>query len=103
MAVVKLSKSGKQVQIIDDDGNMFVTSTVYMAMLLQGNAKRGLVLLSRLPIKVSSERFAKSPVYDPGGLLKQQDKYDNPKNDGLSKAFIKGNEEKKQFTDKKVW
>jgi len=105
MAVVKLSKSGKQVQFIDEEGNMFVTSSTFIAGLLQNRSKFGFVLLSRFPLKVSKDRFKPSPIWDPGGLLEKQEKYDKltTGNDSISQKTLKGQEEKKQFIDKKVW
>lgn len=68
MAVVRLSKSQKQVQFIDDQGNVFVTSSNYLMGLLQGTMAKKLILLNRMPLPVNEDRYPKSPLWDPNGL-----------------------------------
>ena len=89
MAVVKLSKSGKQVQIIGDDGVMYMTSRDYLQRLLDCQFK--IVLLSKAPLRVSKDRFKQSSIYDPNGLMEKYS--DDPnilsKSDALSPKMIK--------------
>ena len=102
MAVMKLSSSGKQVQFIDEEGNMFVTSAAFTMGLLQRRSP--LVLLSRLPLKVSKGRFKVSPLYDPSGLAKNNEKHSlTTSNDGLSPKVIESNSQKSNMEDKSVW
>jgi hypothetical protein len=68
MGIIKLSASGKQFQFITDDGEMYVTSSIWAKMLLEGKAHGGMVVLSKYPEKISSTRFPKSEIYDPSGL-----------------------------------
>jgi len=106
MAVVKLSKSKNQIQFIDEDGNMFCTSRTFMESLLRGTIRSDFVLLTRMPLKVSQDRFKQSPVYDPEGnytYAKRDSGALKVEQDGLSGATIKKNEQKRQFTDKNVW
>ena len=65
MAVVKLTSSGKAVQFIDDEGNVFMTSLSYLKGLLDGRANHGFIYLTRLPLRVSDKRFKMSNVYNP--------------------------------------
>lgn len=108
-----MSKGGKQVQFIDEDGVMFVTSTNYMLGLMSGKSKCGFILLSRMPYKVAKNRWDPSPVYDPTGVLganaqktlspsSAEEKVDTS-NDSFSNKFKKTNEQRKAFTDKPVW
>lgn len=65
MTVLKLTSSGKGLQVIDDEGNVFQTSKLYVEMLLRGDIKGNFVLLNRLPWKVAEDRFKKSPLWVP--------------------------------------
>ncbi len=88
MAVVKRTSSGNGVQFIDDEGNVFMTSALYVRQLLDGNNRSGLILLNRLPLKVSEDRFKKSPLWDPkgyaskDGLVGEQTNADSISNKG---------------------
>ena len=64
MSVVKLTKSGNAVLFIDDFGNSFITSKVFLQNLLSGKNKSPFMLLKRLPDPVSVDRFMKSPVLE---------------------------------------
>ncbi len=66
IAVVKVAKSGKSLLFIDDSGNCFITSRVFLEGLLAGKSRSGFLLLKRLPNPVSSVRFMKSPVLEFG-------------------------------------
>ena len=69
IAVVKLTKSKKALMFIDDDGNAFMTSVNYLKSLLGDNLKLPFILLNRLPLKVGENRFQKSPLWNPDGLV----------------------------------
>jgi hypothetical protein len=101
MAVVKLSKSGKQLQFIDEEGNMFVTSAAFVMGLMQGRSKYGFLLLSRLPLKVAKDRFKESPLYDPSGLAQANESHGD--NDALSQKSLKAQKQVNTYKDKVVW
>jgi hypothetical protein len=65
MAVAKLTASKKGFGLIDDEGNYFITSADFVRKLLAGEWKGDIILLKRLPIKVDTSRFQKSPVWEP--------------------------------------
>ena len=65
MTVLKLTSSGKGLQVIDDEGNVFQTSKLYVETLLAGNIKGNFILLNRLPWKAAEDRFKKSPLWEP--------------------------------------
>lgn len=93
MAVMKLSSSKKQLQIIADDGTVYVTSVSYARSLLYGHMPAGLVLLSKYPEKASPDRFKQSPVYDPSGKYTEMVESDCVGKDALSSTR---KEERKQ-------
>ena len=103
MAVIRITSSGKAVQVVGDNGEMFQTSKVYLEQLLQGKNPAGYILLSRLPFDAAPGRFKKSPVYEGG---KQTDVTPtgelNTSNDGLSKKRLEDKKEESFFTDKVV-
>lgn len=106
MAVIKLSTSGRQVQFIDDEGNVFVTSSAYVMGLFQGKSNHQLILLSRLPLKASKDRFKQSPLYDPSGLMKENNSHEtniDKAKDAFAPSTIKELKEVNQFKDKQVW
>ena len=95
-----MSASGKQLQIIDEEGNMFATSKIYMQSLLDGKLKMPFILLSRLPHKVDQDRFKKSPLYDPNGVAKiQEGKTITESNDALSKNTRKATQQRIKYKD----
>jgi len=111
MAIVKITKNGKQVQFITDEGHVFGTSTVFMTGLLMGKSKAGFLLLSRLPFNSAMDRFKPSPLYDPQGIFDTEEKrrtLNGPNNlttanDALSVKEREKKEVKKGFEDKVVW
>ena len=96
MTVIKLTRSGKGILVIDDGGSVFVTSKHFVDNL-SGNR---VVLLKRLPFSVDEGRFKKSPLYDPDGLAKQGG---GSPQDGLDKKFVKMLDDKKFYEDEVVW
>lgn len=105
MTVLKLTKSGKAIQVVDDDGRVYVTSVNSLVMLMNGNAKPGFLMMKRLPFNVSPDRFEQSPVYDPDGVFEKEgtEKSLNTGNDMFSKKGREQSEQKKAYTDKSVW
>jgi hypothetical protein len=100
MAIVKLTKSGKGVLFIDDDGNTFVCSLGYFESLKGRTNGPNFVLLSRLPFKNDSKGFKKSPLYDPEGLAKDDTLEDKA---GLGKDIVNAVEQQKGYKDKNIW
>jgi len=80
MTIARLSKSGGQVQIVDDSGNVYVTSKSYMMSFLMGTLKSQMIIFQRLPLAANPDRYPKSPLYDPTGLAKRQDEFKNDSN-----------------------
>lgn len=106
MTVIKLSKSGKQFQVIDDQGNIYGTSVVAVQNILQGKVKSGHTVCMRMPFKVAPERFGVSPLWDPEGLLQKSTLPEGSitlNNDSFSAASLKKEEVIKKFEDKEVW
>ena len=102
MTVVKLSASGKQFQVFDDDGNVFVTSITFLNSLLAGSSRKNFLLLSRLPDRVSTSRFKKSPVWYPSGY-KESVVGGSVVDDSLSKRVLDSKKEERMFKDESVW
>lgn len=63
MAVIKLTKSGKGLLFVDDQGNVFSTSKAFAAGILEGKFKYPL-LLTRLRVKIPEGKFKVSPLLD---------------------------------------
>lgn len=104
MTVIKLTKSGKAVQIVDDDGRIYQTSVNSMMYLLSGKAKGGFITTVRLPFSVAANRFAPSKLYDPNGVFKgDAGKTLTTTNDSLSVKTREAVQVKKVYEDKKVW
>ena len=104
ITVVKLNKSGKAVQIITDEGQVYQTSVVFLQGLLMGKAKGNFITTSRLPFNVAPGRFKPSILWDPNGVFKgDAAKTLTTTNDAFSVKETKKNEQKKMFEDIKVW
>jgi hypothetical protein len=106
MTIVKLTKNGNGVLIVDDSGNAYITSKHFMQGLLWGKAPHGFITTKRMPHKIADSRFKPSELYDPNNEY-SGDKAKSVElklsNDGLSQNFIKTNEQKKSYVDKNVW
>lgn len=100
LTICKVTSSGKGFMIVDDDGNIFMTSIAYLQSLLVGKLKAGFILLNRLPGKASSNRFKKSPLWDDGV---KKDAPESVGEDALSVKSTRASREKKSFEDKEVW
>lgn len=104
---MKLTKSGKAVQIVDDDGRVYQTSVNSVMYLLGGKAKGGFITTVRLPFNAAPDRFKPSELWDPKGVFqgdaaKTLDKVTTG-NDAFSESFKKDKEEVESFQDKDVW
>lgn len=68
MTVIKVTKSGKALLVVTDDGTVYSTSLVALRNLLAGNMKPAFLLLSRMPFKAEG-RFEPSPLFTPVGYV----------------------------------
>jgi hypothetical protein len=100
MTVIKLTASKKALLVIDDAGNVFITSLAFLKSLLDGSMKSDFILLSRLPDKASSDRFKPSPLF--GEKLPGQEAVVQSF-DALSKSKSVERQEEKLFKDQPVW
>jgi len=62
MGVVRLSGSGLQVQFVDDEGNVFVTSKKFLLGFLGRGVVGVPLFLGRLPFSLSPKRYGRSVV-----------------------------------------
>lgn len=101
---MKLTKSKKAVQFIDEFGNVFQTSVVVLKNLLAGGTRGNIVLLNRLPFKVSVDRFATSEVWNPNDLPIPSLLPDGQElaDDALSRKTRDKKRKKKVYVDKEV-
>jgi hypothetical protein len=100
--IMKVSSSGKQVQVIDDDGNVFGTSCFYTQRMLDEKNTNKFLLLTRLPFKVSPDRFKASPLWDPSTSSGKRELTDEELTTGNDALSVKKREEgklKKIYTD----
>jgi hypothetical protein len=102
MGVVKLSASLKQVQFVDDDGRVFVTSVKFLLGLLSGGSPGRVLVLGLLPNRVSVDRFPKSEVWCPE-LRDESVSGVSVNRDVLSRKASEVRDVKKSFVDKEVW
>lgn len=66
--IIKISKSGKALVVVDDFGNIYTTSLVYFSSLASGRMKAPFVQLTRMPVPAEPGRFKMSPVLVKGGV-----------------------------------
>lgn len=104
MAIVKLSATGKSVQFIDEEGNVFTTSMKYLQAYLDKEPwiKTPYLLLARLPLKVAPERFPLSYLYDPTGMGVIQEEDVDRTNDMFSRKQHKDRQAVETYKDKDV-
>jgi hypothetical protein len=94
MAVLKKTKSGNALMFIDEEGNAFTISSKIVSAILGGYQKGDFAVLTRLPMKVSADRFPKSPVFmSPDSEVKDKDESLSTTNDALSQKQNKKNQE----------
>jgi hypothetical protein len=102
--IIKISKSGKAFQVVDDNGIVYQTSVYIAKMLLEGTVNGGWVLLSMLPEKVSADRFPKSPLYMPEGMSADDVSAEvtRASQDAYSEKRAKDNTSKDAYKDKQI-
>ena len=107
MTVIRLTESGKAVQVITDEGEVFQTSVNSVQFLLMGKAKGNFITTSRMIYNVAPDRFKPSQLYDPKGVFAgNAAKTLEPVttgNDALSVKARASNESAKAYEDKPVW
>ena len=69
MTIIKVTKSGKGILVVDDSGSVYSTSRIAIENLLAGNIRNGFVLLSKLPFSIPEGKFKKSELYVPPGYI----------------------------------
>ena len=107
LTILKITKSGKGIQIIDDDGRVFGTSLAYVQSLLSGTLKKKWILFQRMPFDVAPDRFKKSELWIPEGadkayLEKQKELKDaklSTNSDVFSKPRQEENKQRKAYKD----
>lgn len=68
MTILKLTKSGRGVQVVDDFGNLYqVSKSMLERFLVQGNVE-GVLYFTRMPVGLKPDRFGVSKVYESGGV-----------------------------------
>lgn len=107
MAVAQLSKNGKTVRFITDEGEQFMTSVNFLTGLMMGKAPSGFVLLQRLPYNCAPGRFMPSPLFDPAGVFAGKAAQTleplTANNDIYSKKGQENIKKPEEFKDKMVW
>lgn len=99
--IVKLSSSGRALQVVDDEGCVFQTSVEFVRGLLDGRSPSGFLLLTRLPFRVSKDRYKPSPVWNPDS--REKELYESSSEDAQSVKTTSRVRSKKGFEDKVVW
>ena len=109
MTVMRRSNSGKAIQVILDNnaepGVVYQIPVHFVQQLLTGTHKYPFTLMTRLPFFVDPEKYKESPLYDPEGLLADNEKKANKykkENDMLDQKERKKRDSKKKITDKKI-
>lgn len=96
MAVIKLSKSGKALLFIADDGTVYIAPKAMVQSMCDGSYKKKMFLLGKMPIQADLSRFEQSKVWgDAPSHIAGRDAFDY--------KHQKANEQKKSFEDKDVW
>ena len=114
--IIKLSKSGKGVVIIEDYGEVHVTSVKHMAALISGRMKGPFIRTTRMPTPAEIDRFEPSPILGKDG---EHIEHDDPRwtepqcshniqveghsEAGIDRKQIKKREVKEIYSDKVVW
>lgn len=90
MAIIKLTRSGKAILVIDDSGKVFVTSVISIQNII--NKAIPFVLLSKMPFDVPANRFKQSPVYTPPGYIPPEEG-----RSAMDAKHLKDSDEKKAY------
>ena len=104
MTIIKLSRSGNQLQVIDDDGNVFGTSVSWVYNLIEGRAKLNFLMLTKMHMSVAPDRFGKSPVWEPdeeGASITKESV--TTANDSFSHKTVRDSAEKAAYKDVEDW
>lgn len=102
MTIIKKSANGKSVQVIDDYGNVYITSKSFLVKYLYSDSvKFQPLLLTRLENKVGASRFKISPLWKDGVKIDMSAPPDmsleSMSGDSLSKDSIKAGRDKKIY------
>jgi hypothetical protein len=114
--ILKVSKSGNGIVVVDDFGNTYATSKQYLLSLVSGRMKAPFILLTRMPVPAQVDRFKPSPVMGKGGEhVEVGDErwvapqclhnvvVDSEGGAGMARKQSKKREVKKHYEDKVVW
>jgi hypothetical protein len=110
--IIKPSKSGKGVVVVDDFGNTYATSKKYLLAVLAGTMKAPFVLMTRMPVPAQMDRFNPSPILakDNEHIEHDDERWSAPQcshnievsnfqEDGMDRAQAKKRKEKEAFDD----
>lgn len=109
MTIIRLTSSGRAIQVVTDEGYVYQTSTTFLQGLLWGKAKGNFITTNRMPFNVAPDRFKPSELYDPDGKFQGEARKTLDRNnttttnDAISVKTRKEKEVKKGYVDKKVW
>lgn len=84
IGIIKKSSSGRALQFITDDGDVYQLSVGLFDSVMRETIKGDFVVLSRMAIPVPHDRFPKSPVWGDKGL---ESAVDTAGIDAFSKEF----------------
>ena len=114
--IIKVSKSGQGIVVIDDFGNIYSTSKQYLLSLVSGRMKAPFIQMTRMPMPAEPGRFKPSPVLgkDYEQIGPEQDRWTEPQcshniqveghsEAGIDRKQIKKREVKEIYSDKVVW
>jgi len=108
MTILKLTSSGKAIQVVDDFGNVYQTSLNSIHYLLGGKSKGNFITTKRLPFKVAPDRYKPSELWLPDGVDPRT--YESPDGgelttttDAFSVKDRKDKQEVKGYSDKNIW
>jgi hypothetical protein len=101
MAIIKITSSKKGFMVVDDDGNVFMTSIASVRAFLNKESVSGFITLTRMPFKASDDRFPKSPEFKKYHNLEVEST--KASNDVFSKKYKKDTQQKKAYEDVEVW
>jgi hypothetical protein len=102
MTIIKITKSGKALQVIDDEGKVFQTSVNSIAYLLAGKAP--FITTVRMPFNVAPGRYKPSEIWTDNGKINPKSiiQADTTKDDPQSRKTLEEKKKEKVYTDKVV-
>ena len=92
MAVLKKSSTGRSLQFITDEGQVYQLSKSLFDLVVADKIRGDFVVLTRMEHGVSASKFPQSPVYRDG---KVEAAVSNVGNDVFSKSFKQERKEQK--------